>query len=196
MWGVIGARFVSDPVWYFCLFWMPGYFQEQRGLSLRMSGLIGWIPFLVGNLGAFAAAAWSDRIGRRRGDPLAGRRRVLVAAACFGPLAMVVPHLPGIGGTVAVLSLTAVVCLVWLMLLGPLVSDVFPAGNAASVWAIAGAFGATGAMIFNYAVGRITSALGAEQMFFVLGLLHPLAAVILCFVVPRQPLAKRIRLCP
>jgi len=77
------------------------------------------------------------------------------------------------------------------MLLGPLVSDVFPAGNAASVWAIAGGFGATGAMIFNYAVGRITTVLGAEQMFFVLGLLHPLAAAILCFVVPRMPLAQR-----
>ena len=44
---------------------------------------------------------------------------------------------------------------------------------------------------YNYAVGRITSALGAEQMFFVLGLLHPLAAAILCFVVPRTPLAQR-----
>ena len=58
---------------------------------------------------------------------------------------------------------------------GPLLIDIFSAGNAASVRAIAGAFGAVGAMVFNYSIGRVTSTVGIEQIFLVLGYLHPLA---------------------
>src|SRR5690606_35869177 len=34
LWGILLIRFISDPVWYFCLFWLPGYLQENSGLSL------------------------------------------------------------------------------------------------------------------------------------------------------------------
>ncbi len=71
----------------------------------------------------------------------------------------------------------------WLSILGPLVADVFPSGNVGSVWGIAGAFGATGAIIFNYEVGRITSALGTANMFLILGVLHLLAAAIIVIFV-------------
>ncbi|AHF91734.1 MFS transporter [Opitutaceae bacterium TAV5] len=179
LWGIVLARFISDPVWYFCLFWMPGYFQEQRGLSLQASGMVGWIPFLVGNLGALGVGFLSDRLGRRLGDPMKARQRLLMIAACFGPLAMLVPHAPGMTLTLILLSLVALVCLVWLLLLGPLVADTFPAGNAASVWAISGAFGAIGAILFNYGVGRISGALGVERMFLVMGVLHLVAAALL-----------------
>lgn len=187
-WGIVLARLVSDPVWYFCLFWMPGYFQEQRGLTLKAAGLIGWIPFLVGNLGGVSLAAFSDRLAWRGDGMLPARRKVLVGAACFAPLIALVPYTTGLPATVALLSLAALICLTWLLLLGPVTADAFPAGNVASVWAIAGAFGATGAMIFNYAIGQITSSLGSERMFLLLGCLHPLAAVLLWWLVRKtQP---------
>lgn len=179
LWGIVLARFISDPVWYFCLFWMPGYFQEQRGLTLQESGYVGWIPFMAANVGGLAAAAYSDRLGKRLGNPLKARVRLLAVSAVLGPLAILTPHMPGMALTVAVLSGVGVVCLTWLFVLGPLVSDAFPSGNVASVWAIAGAFGATGAIIFNYCVGQLTSTLGTERMFLLLGLLHPLGALIL-----------------
>lgn len=179
LWGIVLARFISDPVWYFCLFWMPGYFQEQRGLSLSESGSVGWIPFMAANLGGLGAAMLSDRLARRLGNPQKARVRLLSCAALFGPLAILTPHMPGLGLTIGVLSVVGIVCLTWLFVLGPLVGDTFPAGNVASVWAIAGAFGATGAIIFNHQVGQLTSTLGIERMFLLLGLLHPLAAVVL-----------------
>jgi len=191
-WGVVLARLVSDPVWYFCLFWMPGYFQEQRGLSLKASGLVGWIPFLVGNLGALSLAAFSDWLARRNAESLSARRRVLVGAACFAPLIALVPHAAGLPATVALLSLAALICLTWLLLLSPVIADTFPAENVASVWAIAGAFGATGAMVFNYAIGQISTTLGSERMFLVLGCLHPIAAVLLLLFVRKvKPAAVR-----
>ena len=179
LWGIVIARFISDPVWYYCLFWMPGYFQENRGLSLAESGRIGWIPFAAASIGGICVAAYSDRWGRRIGDPLRARKRLLLILACFGPLCMLVPHTPSLALTIALLCIIAVVCLGWLSLLGPLVADTFPAGNVGSVWSIAGAFGALGAIIFNYQVGQISSALGTTTMFLILGALHLTAATVL-----------------
>jgi ACS family hexuronate transporter-like MFS transporter len=183
LWGIVLARLVSDPVWYFCLFWMPGYFQEQRGLSLREVGIVGWIPFLAGNLGALACAAISDRMVLRYRNPAKARLALLVAVSCLGPLACVVPFAPGMGLTLALLSVVAIVCIGWFAVLGPLVTDLFPAGNSASVWAIAGAFGAVGAIVSNFAIGRVSSMLGTERMFLVLGILHLAALCILLFFV-------------
>lgn len=187
-WGIVLARFVSDPVWYFCLFWMPGYFQEQKGLSLEQAGRVGWIPFLAANLGALACAAFSDRLGRRLGDPLRARKRLLIAASLLGPLAIAIPHVPHLAATVLLLSIVGIICLTWLQLLGPILADSFPAGNVASVWAIAGAFGATGAMIFNFSIGRVSTVLGGERLFLIMGCLHPIAALLLVMLVRKvQP---------
>lgn len=179
LWGIVIARLISDPVWYFCLFWMPGYFQEQRGLTLEQSGHIGWIPFCAASVGGIGMATLSDRLGCRIHNPMRARMLVLGALAVLGPVAMFVPQVSSLWMAVTLLSVVAVVCLAWLSILGPLVADTFPAGNTASVWGISGAFGATGAMIFNHEVGKITSAVGSANMFLILGCLHLVAAAIL-----------------
>jgi ACS family hexuronate transporter-like MFS transporter len=193
LWGIVLARFISDPVWYFCLFWMPGYFQEQRGLSLKEAGMVGWIPFFAASVGGITLAATSDWVGRRLGNPLRGRVRVLWMLALLGPAAMLVPRVDSLAASVALLCLVAVVCLGWLSILGPLVADAFPAGNVGSVWGIAGAFGATGAIIFNHQVGRITSAVGSENMFLILGTLHLAAAAIILVLVRQVKFPVRAR---
>jgi ACS family hexuronate transporter-like MFS transporter len=185
LWGIVIARFISDPVWYYCLFWMPGYFQEERKLSLIEAGQIGWIPFAAASIGGISVAAYSDRLGRNIGDPWRARKRLLLILACFGPACMFVPHAESLILTVGLLCVVAVVALGWLSLLGPLVADTFPVGNVGSVWSIAGAFGALGAIIFNFQVGRITTVLGSETMFMILGLLHLLAGGIVFGLVRR-----------
>ena len=77
LWGILLIRFISDPVWYFCLFWLPGYLQENSGLTLAQVGAVGWIPFLAADLGGIASAAWSDRMVRRGVEPLRARKRML-----------------------------------------------------------------------------------------------------------------------
>jgi hypothetical protein len=46
------ARFVSDPVWWFYLFWLPKYLVEQRGFTMVEMGMLAWIPYLSADLGA------------------------------------------------------------------------------------------------------------------------------------------------
>lgn len=183
LWGILLSRFISDPVWYFCLFWLPGYLQERSGLTLAQVGLVGWIPFLAADLGGIGSSAFSDRLVKRGQSPLLARKFTLAGAAMFAPLCALTPHLPQAAATLAIFSLVGAICLTWLFNLGVVVAESFPAGNVGSVWGIAGAFGAAGAILFNLYVGEAMATLGTTKIFAALAILHPLAAIVLCTLV-------------
>ena len=189
LWGILLIRFVSDPVWYFCLFWLPGYLQEESGLSLAEVGMVGWIPFLVADLGAIGTSAWSDWLVRRKGvQPLKARKIMLSAVAIFAPLCALAPFLPNAASTLLIFSVVAMACLSWLFTISVVIAEAFPVKNVASVLGIAGGFGALGAVLFNYFVGQFIGTLGAEKIFIAMAVLHPIAVLLLWTMVrPERP---------
>ncbi len=194
LWGILLCRFISDPVWYFCLFWLPGYLQEQSGLTLKQIGYVGWIPFLAADLGGIGSAAWSDRMVKNGKAPLQARKKMLTTMAILAPVCILTPHLPHPAATLAIFSVVGAVCLSWLFSLSVVIAETFPRGNLGSVLGIAGGCGAAGAMVFNYFVGQVIGTVGAGKMFAVMAILHPLAAVILWTMVrPEQPQPKQFQ---
>lgn len=188
LWGILLIRFVSDPVWYFCLFWLPGYLQEQSGLTLAQVGMFGWIPFLFADTGAIGTSAWSDRLVRKGYEPLRARKVMLTSVAVLSPLCVLAPYLHSAWSTLIVFSVVAIACLSWLFTVSVVVAEAFPVKNVASVLGIAGGFGAFGAVLFNYFVGQFIGTLGAEKIFIAMAFLHPLAVLILWTMVrPEKP---------
>lgn len=193
LWGILLIRFISDPVWYFCLFWLPGYLQEQSGLSLKQLGMVGWIPFLAADLGAIGFSVWSDRMVRKGRSPLKARKIMLTTVACLAPLCALTPYLPNVAATLLVFSIVAIVCLCWLFNISVVIAEAFPVKNVASVLGIAGGFGAAGAVLFNYLVGQLIGTVGAGQLFLVMAVLHPIAVLILWKMVrPEIPSKKMV----
>ena len=188
LWGILLIRFVSDPVWYFCLFWLPGYLQEESGLTLAQVGMFGWIPFLFADLGAIGTSMWSDRLVRKGITPLRARKIMLTAIAFLSPLCALTPYLSSAWSTLVLFSVVAIACLSWLFTISVVVAEAFPAKNVASVLVIAGGFGALGAVLFNFFVGQLMGTIGAEKIFFAMAFLHPLAVLILWTMVkPEKP---------
>lgn len=183
LWGILLIRFVSDPVWYFCLFWLPGYLQEKSGLSLAEVGMYGWVPFLVADIGAIGTAAWSDRLVRKGHAPLRARKIMLSTVACLAPLCAFTGYLPNAFVTLLIFSLVAIACLSWLFTTGILIAETFPNKNVSSVLGIAAGCGAMGAVIFNYFVGQIMDTVGAAYIFTTMAFLHPIAVLILWVMV-------------
>lgn len=195
LWGILLIRFVSDPIWYFCLFWLPGYLQEESGLSLAQVGMFGWIPFLFADLGAVGTSAWSDKLVRRGYDPLRARKIMLSTVAILSPLCIFTPYLGSAWSTLALFSVVAIACLSWLFTISVVVAESFPMKNVASVLGIAGGCGALGAVIFNYFVGQLMGTLGTEKIFLAMAFLHPIAVLILWTMVrpekpPQEPILK------
>ena len=178
--GIVLARLVSDPVWYFIMYWFPGYIQERMGLSLREAGAVGWVPFLVADIGGVAAAVWSDRLVRRGRRPAGARFSVLFGVACLAPLAMTLGLLTDhLVLTVAVFSVLAFVSTSTLFTGAALITDVVPQGYVGTVVGIAGAFGAVGGLLFNACVGPVVERVGYSPIFIVAGALHLIAVFIL-----------------
>ncbi len=186
LWGVLLIRFVSDPLWYFCLFWLPGYLQEESGLSLVQMGLFGWIPFLVADIGAIGASAWSDRMVKKGKEPLRARKIMMTSIACIAPLCILTPYLPNAFVTLAIFSLVAITCLTWLFNINVVVAESFPVRNVASVLGIAGGCGAAGAVLLNYFVGQYIGTLGAEKIFIGMAFLHPIAVLLLWTMIKKE----------
>lgn len=186
LWGVLLCRLISDPVWYFCLFWLPGYLQEKSGLSLSEVGMVGWIPFLAADLGSVGSSAWSDWLVSRGFSPLRARKIMLTIAAALAPLCALTPIWPQPWVTLAIFSVVGAASLSWLFTISVVVAETFPARNVGSVLGIAAGFGAVGGMAFNYFVGEMMESLGPERIFLVMATLHPLATIMLWTMTRRE----------
>ena len=186
LWGILLCRFLTDPVWYFCLFWLPGYLQERSGLTLAQVGRIGWIPFLAADLGGVASSLFSDYLVRRGLVPLRARKLLLTGTAVVAPICILTPYFPHAVPTLIIFSLVGAVCLSWLFNLGVIVAEAFPTPNVGSVWGIAGGFGAAGAIFFNTFVGRMLVSVDPARVFPVMALLYPAAAVVLWRMIRRE----------
>lgn len=203
LWGAFLIRLISDPVWYFCCFWLPGYLRgmgEAQHLTheqtLDMIQWIGGIPFLVGAVGGILTSVWSDSMIRRGRRALSARKVMLMSMVVVAPLCAAVPYIGGseamsfawrVGLVVAVFSLIAVMCLSWLYTLPVVLAETFPIRNVASVMGICCGAGALGSVVFNQFVGSIPAE-AWYALFGVMGTLHLFAAVILWKMVrPESP---------
>jgi ACS family hexuronate transporter-like MFS transporter len=189
LWGIVLARLVSDPVWNFILYWLPGYLEKQQSVAFGRLGLVGFI-FLASFIGGLGASILSDIFARRhKTDPLLGRKKLLYLVSIAGPLCMFVPHFDNLVPVIVAFCVIAAVCMSWMSGLAPIIAEIFPIGNVASVWGIAGTFGALGTIGFNLLLKRAGQPgfpLTLNQMFLAMGFMH-LASAIILFALVRRP---------
>ena len=194
LWGVVLIRLVSDPVWYFINFWLPGFLRDlgsEQGLdyqqTLDMIQYIGGIPFLVGATCGVLASAYSDRLVGKGWNALRSRKVVMGLSACLAPVAALIPWLSHwqdvsfsarLALITAAFAIIAFVCLVWLYNIGVVIAEAFPVRNVATVLGIACGAGAVGAACFNLVVGSLLASMG-EYLFYCMACLHPIATLVL-----------------
>lgn len=208
LWGILLIRLISDPVWYFCCFWLPGYLRtmgEHQGLSqyatLNMIRYIGGLPFLFGAIGGILSSVWSDYMVRRGMPGLKARKTMMISLVCVAPLCALTPFLSDwqaisfdarVGLIVTVFSLIAIMCLSWVYTICVVIAEAFPVKNVASVVGITAGAGAIGGAIFNFFVGALLSSMG-DILFAVMGVLHLIAAVILWKMIRHENPEKHIK---
>ncbi len=86
-WGVIGARALTDPIWYFITDWFPIYLVA-KGFDLRGSLIAIWIPFIAADLGNFAGGAVSGYLVRS-GWSLGWSRKAVVIVGGLGTMLLI-----------------------------------------------------------------------------------------------------------
>jgi ACS family hexuronate transporter-like MFS transporter len=182
IWGVLLARIISDPLWFFLQYWQAGYLQEKLGFSLAQVGWVLWIPPLFSAVMVFLAGLYSDRLIARFGWLQARSRiRILQGAACLSPLILVIPYLDNVVLVIALLSIAYFIANIWLVFTNILATDLFRStgGGMATAVGVVNALGTAGAAISQPYIGMALDSVGYLPVFFALACIHPIAAVLL-----------------
>jgi len=153
-WSFIVAKFMTDPIWWFFLIWLPDYFKATRGLDIKKSFLHlstiyvlitifsivgGWIT------GHLAKRGWSVTRARKTG--------MFIFACCVVPILAV--SYVGDWAAVLLIALAGSAHQAWSANLYTTVSDMFPKRAVASVTGIGGLAGAFMGIYFPIYCGQL-----------------------------------------
>jgi ACS family hexuronate transporter-like MFS transporter len=146
-WSFVLAKFITDPVWWFLLFWVPDFLQRQHGLSLLQIGLPIVAIYLMAD-GGSVAGGWlsSFLIHRGRSLNVARKTAMLVCAVSVIPVVFT-PRVSSTVGAVLLLGLCAAAHQGFSANLLTLPSDLFPKKAVGSVVGFGGMAGALGGVL-------------------------------------------------
>lgn len=153
-WAYLAGKFLTDPVWWFYLFWVPGFLHDAYGLNLTQLGLPLVIIYLAADVGS-VLGGWISRGLMDRGWEASKARKtaMLICACSVTPVSMVMFTNGNLWATVALLSLATAAHQGWMANLFTLPSDTFPRKAVASVVGFGGMGGA-------FAGGMVAKAVG------------------------------------
>jgi MFS transporter, ACS family, hexuronate transporter len=153
-WAFIVAKFLTDPVWWFFLTWLPDFFNKTRGLDLKHSGArLMTIYALVTVLSI--AGGWLPGHLVRRGHTQSRARKIGMFAYALLVLPILMVTQVGDWGAVVLIGLAGAAHQAWSANLFTSVSDVFPKRAVASVVGIGGMAGSMGGMLFPIFAGKL-----------------------------------------
>ena len=184
--SIVAVRMLSDPVWYFYLFWIPGYLQERAGLSLSKLGWVGGLPYIVAMLTCIVLGRIVDRRAVQGQDPIRVQLRVFALTAVLMPLGAFITMTSSPMYALVIITLVITVCQVWFVGFNVLLGGLFPVKVNASAVGMLGAVGASTSLVLNLAAGWILAQVDYVGLFTGLAILHPISAVILIVVIGRS----------
>jgi MFS transporter, ACS family, aldohexuronate transporter len=174
-WGLLVARVISDPVWWFYLFWMPKYLTEARGLTMAQMASVAWIPYLASDAGSILGGWYSGRLIGRGRDAVTARKTVMLASAALMPAGLLLLLEPSTTLTILIISVALFVHSASKTNLVTLTVDVFPRRVVASAHGIVGAGGGIGGAVFTTLAGYLIEWRSYAPVLALMGVLHPLA---------------------
>lgn len=194
-WGLLFARIISDPVWWFYLFWLPKYLTEKEGLSERQMSYVVWIPYLISDVGSIFGGWYSGKLIARKFGAVSARKTVMAVSALMMPVGLLLILKPPVPVALALISFVLGAHSSWKTNLVTLTVDIFPRSVVGSVHGIVATGGGIGGALFTTVAGYIIDKYSYTPLLVTMGLLHPLAYVCVRWLV-RGEAIKSVELQP
>jgi ACS family hexuronate transporter-like MFS transporter len=175
LWLLTLARGLTDPVWYFYLFWFPKYLNDERGMTLAAVASLAWIVYLAADLGSIGGGLLSSALVRRGVMPPRSRLLVMTGAAIVGPVSLFAAFHPALLVLFVIAGAVALAHMVFLINISTLVVDLYPTRAVATVFGIFGAGSGLGGMLSTQVVGHLVASGRFDHCFMLMAALHPLA---------------------
>jgi ACS family hexuronate transporter-like MFS transporter len=190
-WAFALGKFLTDPVWWLYLFWIPDFLNRNYGLDLRQSMMPLFVIYLICDIGSIGGG-WLSSFFLKRGWTANAARKVtmLTCALAVTPIVFA-PKVTGLWSAVLLVALAASAHQGWSANLFTLVSDMFPRRAVGSVVGFGGMAGAIGGMCLTLVVGEILQRTGSYVgVFLIAGFAYLVGLAVIHLLVPRLEPAR------
>jgi MFS transporter, ACS family, hexuronate transporter len=189
-WGVIAARALTDPVWYFITDWFAIYLGS-RGFNPETTLMAFWIPFVAADLGNFFGGGWSSWL-IKRGWTLGWARKAVVIFGAIGVTALIpatyASNLYLIAGFFAIATF-AYASFSTIALVLP--SDLFKSGSVASVSGMSGTAAGTLTIVSTFFIGKISDTYSFQPILIAASLIPLVGALVVLALVRNTKSTER-----
>lgn len=184
-WAFSAAKFLTDPIWYFYLFWLPSYFSSKFNLNLSHLGLPLIIVYNVSAIGSIGGG-WLPSPFRRLGlSANYARLTAMLFCACLVVPIYTASGVKSVWAAIALISVAAGAHQGWSANLFTTSSDMFPRSAVGSVVGIGGMAGSIGSALFAFFAGHILQLTHSyASLFGIAASAYLLALIILCLLAP------------
>jgi ACS family hexuronate transporter-like MFS transporter len=179
VWAIVLSRFLTDPVWWLYITWLPKYLADARGFSLTEIGLFAWVPYVAADAGSLSGGWLSGHLITRGWSVDRARKTVILFAALLMPAGILAAF---VSNPLVALGLIGVVLFgfqVWINNVQTLPGDFFPDTSVASVAGLGGTGAGIGSMIFILTTGWVVDHFSYVPILVIAGVLAPLGTIVL-----------------
>lgn len=159
-WAYAIGKFCIDPIWWFFLFWLPGYLFERYDMDLKTFGLPLAAIYLISDFGSIAGGWMSSKLIKAGRTPNFARKLTMFVCACCVIPVYFAQSIDNVWTAVLIIGLATAAHQAFSANLYTLPSDIFPRGAVGSVVGVGGMVGAVGGMSMALFTGYILESTG------------------------------------
>jgi ACS family hexuronate transporter-like MFS transporter len=185
IWAIAIGKFMTDPIWWFFLYWLPKFLNTTYGLKLDKIGLPLIVAYLIADVGSIGGGWLSSHFLKMGWSINAARKTTLLICAI-----MVVPiywasGIDDLWPAVILIGLGMAAHTGWSANMYTLATDFFPKKDMGTVVGFIGMAGAVGGMLMASATGHLLQATGSYKILFVIAAsMYGIALMIIHLLVP------------
>ena len=180
------GKYLTDPIWWFYLYWIPNFFRDNHGLDLTTIGPPLIAIYLIADIGSIGGG-WLSSTFIKRGWTINRSRKtaMLICALAVTPI-IFAANVKSLWAAVALIGLAAAAHQGWSCNLFTTTSDMFPRQAVGSVVGIGGMAGALGGATMAVATGYILQSTGQNYsiVFMIAGTAYLVALLVIHLLAP------------
>jgi ACS family hexuronate transporter-like MFS transporter len=178
-WAFAIGKFLTDPIWWVYLFWLPDFLQKKHGLDLKTFGIPLAVIYIIADIGSVGGGYMSSALIKRGWSINKSRKTAMLICAIAVVPIIFASITSSLWLAVVLIGIAAAAHQGWSANIFTLSSDMFPKQAVGSVVGIGGMLGAVGGMIISPFVGYILDRTGSYVPIFAIAASAYLVALLI-----------------
>ncbi|WP_051210842.1 MFS transporter [Runella zeae] len=191
VWAIAIGKFMTDPIWWFFLYWLPKFLNTTYGLQLDKIGVPLIVAYLIADVGSIGGGWLSSKFLQMGWSLNASRKTTLLVCALLVIPIYWVSGMAQLWPAVLLIGLGMAAHTGWSANMYTLATDFFPKKDVGTVVGFIGMSGAVGGMLMASATGHLLEATGSyKSLFVVAASMYGIALLIIHLIVPNIDAVK------